>query len=67
MAWHRALSFGVSVSIDRRFSQGLSWCPWMGEHMILGGADVPCVLLDLLSLSFSFTTPLQQETLWSTV
>lgn len=66
-AWHGALSFGVAVSIDQRLSQGVCGCPWMGGHVVLGGADVHCVLLDLLSLSFSFTTPLQQEALWGTV
>lgn len=66
-AWHGALSFSVVVSIDQRLSQGVCRCPWMGGYMVLGGADVRCVLLDLLSLSFSFTTPLQQEALWGTV
>lgn len=67
VAWHRALSFGVVVSIDQHLSQGVCGCPWMGKHMVLGGADVCCTLLDLLSLSFSFTMPLQQEALWGTV
>lgn len=65
--WCRALSFDVDVSIDQHLSQGVCGCPWMGGHIVLGGADVLCVLLDLLRLSFSFTTPLQQEALWSTV
>lgn len=65
--WHRALSSGVDVSIDQHLSQGVCGCPWMGEHVVLRGADVRCVLLDLLSLSFSFAAPLQQEALWSTV
>lgn len=55
------------VAIDEHLSQGVCGCPWMGGHMVLGGADIRCVLLDLLSLSFSFTTPLQQEALWGTV
>lgn len=64
-AWHRALSFGISI--DQRLSQGVCGGPWTGGHMVLGGADVRCVLLDLLSLSFSLTAPLQQEALWGTV
>lgn len=66
-AWHRALSFGVVVSIDQHLSQGVCGCPWMGGHTVLGGADVGRVLLDLLSLSFCFTTPFQQEALWGTI
>lgn len=66
-AWHGALSFGVAVSIDQHLSQGVCGCPWMGGHMVLGGVDVRCMLLDLRSLSFTFATPLQQEALWGTV
>lgn len=66
-AWHGAVSFGVVVAIDRHLGQRVCGCPWMGGHVVLGGADVGCVLLDPLSLSFYFAMPFQQEALWDAI
>lgn len=66
-AWCRALSFGVVVSIEQYLSQGVCGRPRSGGHMVLGGADVGRVLPDMLSLSFCFTAPFQQEALWGTI
>lgn len=58
-AWHRALGFGVAVSIDQCLCQGICGGTRPGGHTILGGVDFCSVVLGLVIL--------QQEALWSAV